>query len=73
MRVQTPLFGSVARTNFSESDSFPQPAIELSTMPCSEDVSKELLTGYSKNETLNDDEIDDDDDNDCPAVQSDEN
>jgi len=42
-------------------------------MPCSEDVSKELLTGYSKNETLNDDEIDDDDDNDCPAVHSDEN
>lgn len=57
--VQTlaPVLGSVVTTSCSESDSFRKPAIELSNMPCAEAVSKEQpLTGYSSNESLDDDD-----------------
>jgi len=56
--VQAPVLGgSVITTNSSESDSFRKPAIELSSMPCAKAVSEEqTLTGYSSNESLDDDD-----------------
>jgi len=71
MHVQAPVIGSLAMTVSSESDSFPEPAIELCNMACAEDVLKEqplTVTGYSSNENLDDD----DDDDDCQADENDE-
>lgn len=71
METLAPVLGSFATKKSSEFESFPKPAIELSNMPCADDVSKEQLpSGYSSSENL--DDADDGDDDDCLA-DTDEN
>jgi len=76
MDVQAPVLGGVIVTNASESDTFPEPAIELSEMHRAEDVPKEQqLAGCSSSENLTDDgdDNDDDEDNDDEYCQGDAN